>query len=85
MHSGDTRALGHGAISNPVILDGVPALDNVSVLQCMLGGTITILYPGETTEMIPSGHARFRRGGRRRPNLGVAAFGEADPGFDARR
>ncbi len=42
-----------GAISNPVILGGVPALDNVSVLQCMLGGTITILYPGETTEMIP--------------------------------
>jgi Domain of unknown function (DUF4280) len=42
-----------GAISDPVILDGVPALDNVSVLQCMLGGTITIAYPGEVTEMIP--------------------------------
>ena len=42
-----------GAISDPVILDGVPALDNVSVLQCVLGGTITILYPGEVTEMIP--------------------------------
>ena len=42
-----------GAVSPPVILDGVPALDNVSFLQCALGGMITILYPGEVTEMIP--------------------------------
>ena len=42
-----------GAVSNPVVLDSAPALDNVSTLQCALGGTITILYPGETTEMIP--------------------------------
>jgi hypothetical protein len=41
-----------GAVSPPVILDGVPALDNISVLQCMLGGTITIAYPGEVTEEI---------------------------------
>ena len=42
-----------GAVSPPVILDGVPALDNVSVLTCTLGGAITIAYPGETTEFIP--------------------------------
>jgi Domain of unknown function (DUF4280) len=42
-----------GAISNPVILDGAPALDDISTLQCTLGGTITISYPGETTETIP--------------------------------
>jgi len=42
-----------GAVSPPVILDGAPALDNVSVLQCMLGGTITVADPGEMTEMIP--------------------------------
>ena len=53
LHSGDPRALVTGAISDPVILDSAPALDNVSTLQCTLGGTITILYPGETTEMIP--------------------------------
>jgi hypothetical protein len=42
-----------GAVSPPVILDGVPALDNISMLTCTLGGVITINYPGETTEMIP--------------------------------
>ena len=37
---------------NPAFVSAT-ALDNVSTLQCMLGGTITILYPGEVTEMIP--------------------------------
>lgn len=42
-----------GAISNPVILDGAPALDDVSMLQCQLGGVITVAFAGEATEMIP--------------------------------
>jgi hypothetical protein len=41
-----------GAVSPPVILDGVPALDNVSTLTCLMGGVITIEYPGEVTEQI---------------------------------
>ena len=40
-----------GAIT--VILDGAPALDNISTLQCTMGGVITIALPGEMTEMIP--------------------------------
>lgn len=40
-----------GAVT--VILDGAPALDNISTLSCMMGGMITILNPGEMTEMIP--------------------------------
>jgi len=42
-----------GAVSNPVILDGVPALDDVSKLMCTWGGVITVVYAGESTEMIP--------------------------------
>ena len=42
-----------GAVSPPVILDGSPALDNVSTLTCMLGGLITVANPGEMTEQIP--------------------------------
>ena len=42
-----------GAVSPPVILDGMPALDNVSTLQCAMGGVIMFITPGETTEMIP--------------------------------
>jgi hypothetical protein len=41
-----------GAVSPPVILDGVPALDDISILMCTWGGVIKILYPGEVTEMI---------------------------------
>jgi hypothetical protein len=41
-----------GAVSPPVILDSVPALDNISVLTCILGGVITIAHPGEVTEEI---------------------------------
>jgi hypothetical protein len=41
-----------GAVSPPVILDGVPALDDVSTLTCLMGGVITIVYAGESTEMI---------------------------------
>jgi hypothetical protein len=36
-----------------VILDNAPALDNVSTLTCTMGGVITIVNPGEMTEMIP--------------------------------
>ena len=36
-----------------VLLDGAPALDNISTLSCMMGGQITIANPGEMTEMIP--------------------------------
>lgn len=42
-----------GAISNPVLLANFPALDNVSTLNCMMGGVIAIVMPGEMTEMIP--------------------------------
>ncbi|MGO9423714.1 DUF4280 domain-containing protein [Roseiarcus sp.] len=41
-----------GAVSPPVILDGVPALDDISILMCTWGGVIKIVYPGEVTEMI---------------------------------
>jgi hypothetical protein len=40
-----------GAVT--VILDGAPALDNISTLACTLGGIITVLNPGQTTTMIP--------------------------------
>jgi hypothetical protein len=40
-----------GAIT--VLLGNAPALDNVSTLQCMWGGTITFMYPGEVTVEIP--------------------------------
>ena len=42
-----------GAISPPVLLADQPALDNVSTLNCMMGGVIAVLNPGEMTEMIP--------------------------------
>jgi Domain of unknown function (DUF4280) len=42
-----------GAIAPPVILDGAPALDNVSKLMCMWGGVISVTYPGQVQEMIP--------------------------------
>lgn len=36
-----------------VLLAGAPALDNVSTLMCLWGGVITVLNPGEMTELIP--------------------------------
>ena len=36
-----------------VILDNMPALDNVSILMCTWGGEISVVYPGQVTEMIP--------------------------------
>ncbi len=36
-----------------VILDGAPALDNISTLTCVMGGTIAIMMPGQVTELIP--------------------------------
>ena len=45
-----------GAITPPVILDGVPALDSVSRLPCAnaaMAPVISIIEPGQTTEMIP--------------------------------
>jgi hypothetical protein len=36
-----------------VLLDNMPALDNVSELMCMWGGVITFTMAGQETEMIP--------------------------------
>jgi hypothetical protein len=36
-----------------VVLDDQPALDSISTLECMVGGTITVLDPGQTTVQIP--------------------------------
>lgn len=35
------------------MLQNFPALNNTSTLNCMWGGVITIVYPGQVTEMIP--------------------------------
>ncbi|GAB1431185.1 DUF4280 domain-containing protein [Ignavibacteria bacterium] len=39
--------------SPTVLLGSVPALNNTSTLMCMWGGVITIMLPGQFTEMIP--------------------------------
>ncbi len=36
-----------------VLLGNQPALDNISVLNCMWGGVITFVTPGEFTVMVP--------------------------------
>jgi hypothetical protein len=36
-----------------VLIAGMPALDNVSTCQCAWGGVITVVNPGQMTEMIP--------------------------------
>lgn len=41
-----------GAVSPPVMLADMPVLDDISTLQCIWGGTITIMYPGEVTEQV---------------------------------
>ena len=40
-----------GALTVP--LDNQPALDNISTLQCMVGGTITVMDPGQKSVQIP--------------------------------
>jgi hypothetical protein len=40
-----------GAVT--VLLADMAALDDISTLNCMMGGVITIVEPGEMTEMIP--------------------------------
>jgi hypothetical protein len=40
-----------GAVTVP--LDSQPALDNVSVCLCTVGGVVSIVNPGQTTETIP--------------------------------
>jgi len=42
-----------GAISPAVILGNQPSLDNVSTLNCIWGGVITFVTPGEFTVNIP--------------------------------
>lgn len=42
-----------GAVAPPVLLGNQPSLDNVSVLNCMWGGVITFITPGEFTVMVP--------------------------------
>jgi hypothetical protein len=39
--------------SPSVMLDKQPALDDISTLECMVGGTITVRDPGQTTVEIP--------------------------------
>ena len=41
------------AVAPPVLLDSQPALDNISICNCAVGGIITVLNPGQTTTMIP--------------------------------
>jgi hypothetical protein len=36
-----------------VLLANQPTLDNISTLQCVWGGVITIVMPGEMTVMVP--------------------------------
>ena len=36
-----------------VLLGYMPALDNTCTCQCTWGGVITVVNPGQTTEMIP--------------------------------
>jgi hypothetical protein len=36
-----------------VLVQGMPALDKSSVLQCLVGGTITVVEPGNVTVMVP--------------------------------
>lgn len=40
-----------GAVTVP--LDSQPALDNVSVCLCTVGGIVSVLNPGQTREQIP--------------------------------
>jgi hypothetical protein len=39
--------------SPTVLLGNMPALNNTSTLMCMWAGVITVLQPGQFTEMIP--------------------------------
>ena len=42
-----------GAVAPPVLLGNQPSLDNISILNCIWGGVITFITPGEFTVMIP--------------------------------
>ena len=42
-----------GAVAPPVLLDSQPALDNISICNCAVGGIVTVLDPGQKTTMIP--------------------------------
>jgi len=36
-----------------VLIDGAPALDNISKCLCTVGGIVSVLNPGQTTTQIP--------------------------------
>jgi hypothetical protein len=40
-----------GAVTVP--LDNQPALDNISICLCTVGGVVSVLKPGQSTTMIP--------------------------------
>lgn len=40
-----------GAVT--VLLDGQPALDNISICVCSVGGIVSVLNPGQATTQIP--------------------------------
>lgn len=47
-------AIGPWVTGAPTVLEGnIPTLDQKSTLMCMWAGVITVVYPGQTTEMIP--------------------------------
>lgn len=38
----------------PTVLEGgVPVLNNTSTLQCVWGGTVRVVVPGQATELVP--------------------------------
>ncbi len=41
--------------SPTVLINNIPALDNMSKCMCAYGGVIQIVQPGQTTHMIPTG------------------------------
>jgi Domain of unknown function (DUF4280) len=42
-----------GAVAPLVLLGNQPSLDNISTLNCIWGGVITFVTPGEFTVMVP--------------------------------
>lgn len=47
-------AIGPWVAGAPTVLEGnIPTLDQKSTLMCAWGGVITVVFPGQTTEMIP--------------------------------
>ena len=39
--------------STTVLITNYPALNNTSKLTCSLGGVISVIYPGQTSVMVP--------------------------------